>query len=243
MNRAESPIALLIAKLRLLASITKDDEQALLGLPYRPARVPPREYLVREGAVPKECCLLVDGYAARSKVAVDGGRQIVSFHMAGDILDLQHLFLERADHDIQTISQATVVWLPMADLHKLIAVRPAIATAFWRDTLVDASIFREWVLNVGRRDAKTRIAHMLCEFITRAETVGLGSPDQILLPFNQEEIADATGLTPVHVNRMLRELSEDGLIIREGRAIEVRDWRQFKRAAGFSSAYLHATAA
>ncbi len=243
MDHGTSPLVSLIRKLRLLAPITADDEEALLALPYHCSRVRPRDYLVREGSVPTECCLLIDGYAARSKVAVDGGRQIVSFHMPGDILDLQHLFLDRADHDIQPVSDAKVAWLPMADLRDMIARRPTIATAFWRDTLVDASIFREWVLNVGRRDAKTRIAHMICEFIIRSEAVGLGSPDQIVLPFNQEEIADATGLTAVHVNRMLRELSEDGLIIRKGRSIEVRDWCQFQRVAGFKSSYLHATAA
>lgn len=242
MRAADPPLSTLITKLRRLAPIDDEDERALLALPQRVARVSAREHLVREGTVPHECCLLLDGYASRSKLAADGGRQIVSFHILGDILDLQHLFLERADHDVQAITDATVAWIPMTELRALVATRPRIGTAFWRDALIDASIFREWVLNVGRRDAKTRIAHMLCEFIVRCVAVGLGSPDRMQVPFTQEEIGDATGLTPVHVNRMLRELTEEGLIRRTGRALEVMNWQRFRHVAGFDEAYLHAAA-
>ncbi|ONF97111.1 Crp/Fnr family transcriptional regulator [Sphingomonas jeddahensis] len=244
MSSAAPLFASLIRKLRLLApTLNEEDEDALLALPHRLEHVRARSYLVREGTIPDECCLLIEGYAARSKLAFDGGRQIVSFHIAGDILDIQHLFLERADHDIQAITDAAILWISKAELRKLVLRRPAISVALWRDSLIDASIFREWVLNVGRRDARTRIAHMLCEFIARCEAVGLGTPQRMNLPFSQEEIADATGLTPVHVNRMLRELSEEGLITRSGRALEVQNWDRFQRVAGFNQAYLHAAAA
>ena len=238
----DQPFTSMVQKLRLLAPIGPEDEKAVVSLPHRISQVSWRELIVREGASPKECCLLIDGFASRSKVATDGGRQIVSFHIPGDILDLQHLFLERADHNIQATTDATIVWLPMKALRDLAERRPMIGKAFWRDTLIDASIFREWVLNVGRRDAKTRIAHMLCEFIVRCQAAGLGTPQRIKLPFTQEEIADATGLTAVHVNRMLRELVEDGLIHRVGRSIEIKDWDRFCRIAGFDQAYLHAAA-
>ena len=201
-----------------------------------------RSCLVRERTYPSECCLLIEGYASRNKLATDGGRQIVSFHIAGDILDLQHLYLGRADHDVQAITAATVLWIPMDELRALIEKRPAIGTALWRDSLIDASIFREWVLNIGRRDGKTRIAHMLCEFIARCEVAGLGAPGRMRLPFTQEEIADATGLTPVHVNRMLKALTEEGLIKRGGGYLEIKDWDRFQRTAGFDKAYLHAAA-
>lgn len=232
----------LIRKFRQLAPIDDADIGAIEALPFEVAQLPARHYLVRDGDEPGRCCLLVGGYAARNKVARDGGRQIVSFHVAGDLLDIQHLWLARADHNIQTITAATVAWVPMAALRALIAERPTVGIALWRDALVDASIFREWVLNVGRRDARTRIAHMLCEFIARSAAAGLGSPQRMQLPFSQEEIGDATGLTPVHVNRMLRQLTEEGLIKRSGRFIEVQDWEGFRRAAGFDAAYLHAAA-
>jgi CRP-like cAMP-binding protein len=232
----------LLHKIRRLAPIDADDERAIRALRLRKEQTSARKYLVREGAVPTECCLLVDGYAQRSKVAADGGRQIVSFHVPGDMLDLQHLFLSRADHDVQTVTEATVAWVPMSDLRSLITERPIVGAAFWRDALIDASIFREWVLNVGRRDAKTRIAHMLCEFVVRNAAAGAGEPQGMTIPFTQEEIADATGLTPVHVNRMLRSLSEQGLLQRLARGLEVRDWAGLRNAASFDGAYLHAAA-
>ncbi|QAY77581.1 Crp/Fnr family transcriptional regulator [Sphingosinicella sp. BN140058] len=237
-----SPFDPLIAKLRRLAPIDDADEAALLALPHRVGRARARDYLVREGSRPQECCALLEGYAARSKLGFNGGRQIVSFHIPGDLLDIQHLFLERADHNVQVISEATLLWVSMPALRALATERPAIGTALWRDALIDASIFREWILNVGRRDAKSRIAHMLCEFIVRRSAAGLGTPEHTRLPFTQEEIGDATGLTSVHVNRMLRELAEAGLIARNGRALEIVDWDGFRRAAGFDAAYLHAAA-
>jgi CRP-like cAMP-binding protein len=242
MVSTNSPLHLLIRKLSLLAPIDSDDEKALLSLTCRESQAVAREHLVREGTVPTECCLLTAGVAARSKLAADGGRQIVSFHIAGDIVDLQHLFLERADHNVQTVTSATVVWIPMAELRALIVSRPNIGQAFWRDALIDASIFREWVLNVGRRDARTRIAHMLCEFVARSEAAGLGAAQGMRIPFTQEDIADATGLTPVHVNRMMKAMMHDGLLEREGRHVAIQDWDGFRRAAGFDRAYLHAAA-
>lgn len=239
---ADSPLSTLLGKLRRLGPIDEEDEREILALPIRSTRHSAQEYLIREGAVPTHCCLLIGGYASRSKLAADGGRQIVSFHVAGDLLDIQHLFLERADHDVQTITQATVVWISMPELRSLLLRRPKVGTALWRDALIDASIFREWVLNVGRRDAKTRIAHMLCEFVARSVAAGLGTPQHLLLPFTQAEIGDATGLTTVHVNRMLRALETDGLIRREGRNLLVLDWARFQHVADFNKAYLHSAA-
>jgi CRP-like cAMP-binding protein len=242
MDADKPSVEKLVEKVRRLAPIDADDEGAIRALRLREEQIGARDYLVREGTVPTECCLLIEGYAQRSKIAADGGRQIVSFHVPGDILDLQHLFLGRADHYVQAVTDATVAWVPMSDLRSLIADRPVVGSAFWRDVLIDASIFREWVLNVGRRDAKTRIAHMLCEFIVRNAAAGGGEPGGMEIPFTQEEIADATGLTPIHVNRMLRTLTDAGLIRRNGRRLEVHNWPGLRHAAVFDEAYLHAAA-
>lgn len=242
MHQADHSIDTLIRKLQRLAPIGDEDAQAISRLQHRVVSVPSKAFLVRETETPTECCLLIEGYAARSKLAENGGRQIVSFHVPGDMLDLQHLFLEKADHNVQTITSARVAWIPNDELRGLLINRPAIGTAFWRDALIDASIFREWVLNVGRRDAKTRVAHMLCEFALRCQNAGLGTPERLHVPFTQEEIADATGLTAIHVNRMLRSLTEDGLIKRTGHELEILDWDAFRRTAGFDPAYLHAAA-
>jgi CRP-like cAMP-binding protein len=234
--------AQVIRKLDRLARLEPADRAALRALPFRTQNVPAHRYLVREGDEAIECCVLLRGYACRHKATSTGARQIVSFHMPGDILDLQHLLLTRADHNLQTITEATVAWISAAQLKRIAQERPRVSEALWRDTLIDASIFREWVLNVGRRDAKARIAHMLCEFAARRQAAGLGSPERFELPMTQEQIGDATGLTGVHVNRMLHELARDGVLQRQGREVHITDWRQLCQVADFRDAYLHAAA-
>jgi CRP-like cAMP-binding protein len=232
----------LIGKLGRLARLDQADRDAVRSLPLEVQTAPGGHLLVREGERATRCCVLLNGYACRYKATSSGGRQIVSFHMAGDILDLQHLLLSQADHSVQTIGEATVAWFPAADLRRIAQDRPALADALWRDTLIDASIFREWVLNVGRRDAKSRVAHMLCEFAARRESAGLGSPERFELPMTQGDIADATGLTTVHVNRMLYELASDGIMVRNQREVEIADWARMRRVADFDAAYLHEAA-
>jgi CRP-like cAMP-binding protein len=232
----------LIEKLRRLGDIDAADVAAIEALPVEVETVARARYLVRDGDETVRCCLLLAGVACRHKTTSEGARQIVSFHLPGDILDVQHLLLPRADHNLQAITAATVAWIAKPVLLRLTAERPRIGQALWRDSLIDASIFREWVLNVGRRDARTRIAHMLCEFAARAGAIGLGGPEGFELPMTQEDIADATGLTPVHVNRMLQALGEEGLIVRKQRRIEIADWPRMRRVADFDPAYLHAAA-
>jgi CRP-like cAMP-binding protein len=166
----------------------------------------------------------------------------VSFHLRGDLLDVEHLLLDRADHSIQAITDAMLAWIPKQDLIRLSGERTAVGQALWRDSLIDSSIFREWVLNVGRRDAKTRIAHMLCEFVARCHAAGLGSANRFELPMTQEQIADATGMTTVHVNRTLRTLDSDGALERTGKHIRILNWERLRRIGDFDPAYLHAAA-
>lgn len=232
----------LIGKLTRLSELSDDDQQALRSLPVTIVDAPTNHFLIREGQDAPECYLILEGYVCRHKLASNGGRQIVSFHMAGDIVDLQHLLLTKADHSIQTITNVRYARFPAQRLRQIAQERPMVAAALWRDTLIDASVFREWVLNVGRRDAKSRVAHMLCEFAVRRQAAGLGSPERFNLPMTQEQIADATGLTPVHVNRMLRALMEDGVIDRDNRDVRIVDWDQMRRVADFDPMYLHTAA-
>lgn len=231
-----------IRKLEHRAKLDDADQAAVRTLPISLASARSGDYLVREGDCVTTCCILLSGFACRHKTTGEGGRQIVSFHVPGDILDLQHLLLPRADHNLQTITEVTFARVPAAELARLARERPAIGEALWRDTLIDASVFREWVLNVGRRDARSRIAHMLCEFASRREAAGLGSPERFDLPMTQEQIGDATGLTPVHVNRMLSLLSAEGLIARDKRHVEIVEWDRMQQVADFHPAYLHAAA-
>lgn len=230
-------------KLNRLSPLSSADRESILGLSSRVARLRSHSWIVSEGDLVSECCLLLEGYACRQKVAKNGGRQIVSFHMPGDILDVQHLWFDVADHNLETITNAVVAYIPIQELRDVCLHSPAVAQALWRDALVDASIFREWVLNVGRRDAVTRIAHMLCEFATRRESAGLGPPESFELPMTQQDIGDATGLTSVHVNRSLRTLEERGILRREGaRHFRIADWPRMQRYAGFTAGYLHLAA-
>ena len=233
----------LIGKLEQFAPLGEADRDAIRALTYSTRKARAGAYLVRDGSDHTHCCLLIDGYACRHKTTADGGRQIVSFHMRGDIVDLPHLLFAKADHNVQAITAATIACIPAAQLKAVAHAHPAIADALWRDVLIDASIFREWVLNVGRRDARTRIAHMICEFVTRAQAAGLGSPDRFDLPLTQEQIADATGLTSVHVNRMLQALGQAGVIARDRREIRILDWQRMRDIAGFDESYLHPTMA
>ena len=146
--------------------------------------------------------------------------------------------LARADHSVQTLTQVEVAVLPQQALRDLAFSRPAIARALWIDTLVDASIFREWVVNVGRRDSRARVAHLLCEFSLRLERAGLAHNHCYDLPMTQEQLADAVGLTSVHVNRVLRQLAEEQLIVRERRSVRIRDWQQMRAAGDFNERYL-----
>ena len=234
--------ALFTRKLDRLASLNQADRDAIGSLSFEVTIAQPNHYLVRAGDRVGRCCILLSGYACRHKISGNGARQIVSFHMAGDILDLQHLLLPLADHNIQTISEARLAWVSATDMARLVKERPAIADALWRDTLIDASVYREWVLNIGRRSAEARIAHMLCEFVTRREDAGLGSPERIPLPMTDEQIADATGLTSIQVTRVLHQLRTDGVIDSDKRETRILDWTRMRRIADFDSNYLHAAA-
>lgn len=233
----------LIRKLQQFAPLGEADRVAIRALSYAVSDVRAGAYIVREGRTHAHCCLLIDGYACRNKTTVDGARQIVSFHMRGDIVDLPHLLLAKADHNVQAITAAKIACIPVDELKAAAYAHPAIADALWRDVLIDASIFREWVVNVGRRDARSRIAHMICEFATRATAAGLGSPERFHLPLSQDQIADATGLTAVHVNRMLQSLGQEGVIARNRRDIRILDWPWLREIAGFDDSYLHRTLA
>ena len=232
----------LIRKLGRLATLDDEDRELLNALPHRPETVSAGRVLVSEGSVVTQCCVLVEGYACRHKTSAEGKRQIVSFHLAGDVLDVQHLMLERADHNVEAITNAQIAWIPVDRLRALVLERPNIAQAMWRDALIDASVFREWVLNVGRRDAKTRIAHMLCEVGARALAAGVASEDHFLLPLTQEQIADATGLTAVHVNRMLRYLREAGALSVVQKGVCIEDFDLLQAISSFDPTYLHAAA-
>jgi CRP-like cAMP-binding protein len=230
----------MIRRLDARVSLSDADQDALRALPFSFRTMDAANYLVREGEPPQVCYLLISGFAYRHKVTGDGERQIVAVHMPGDFLDLQNSMLAVADHNVQALTRCEVATVPVAALRALAAAYPAVAMAMWVDTLVDASIFREWIVNVGRRDALSRIGHLLCEFALRLRAAGLADDSgSYELPMTQEQIADTVGLTPVHVNRVLKELGRRNLISREKRAVTIVDWDRLRHVGDFSARYLH----
>ena len=229
----------MIRKFERRASLSDADREALLGLPFRMTRAEPGRYLVREGAVADHSILIISGLAYRHKISADGSRQIVSIHIPGDFVDLEGSLLKVADHNVQALTRCDLAMVPRPAIREMLLAHPQVAFAMWIDTLIDASIFREWIMNIGRRDARERLAHIFCEFALRLETAGMGSTTGYELPMTQEQLADASGLTAVHVNRTLKAMDAEGLIKRERRFILIPDWERLRAVAGFSELYLH----
>ncbi len=238
---ADDPVlARMIRRLSSRAALDDADHAAILALPYKPRTYEPARYLVREGEPSKPVCAFVlSGLAFRQKVSAGGARQIVSIHMDGDFLDLQHLFLKVSDHNVQALTRIDVAEISRDVLQTVVLSHPNIGRALWIDSLIEASIFREWVMNVGRRDARARIAHLLCEFALRMRAAGITGKHGYELPMTQEQLGDAVGLTSVHVNRTLKALTDDGIIQRDKRFIGYQDWERLRAEAEFSAIYLH----
>ncbi|MDB5442694.1 MAG: Crp/Fnr family transcriptional regulator [Phenylobacterium sp.] len=229
----------LIAKLESIGTLTLEERAAIKALPLRVRQIAEDTDIVRDGDTPTESCLLVEGFLCRYKMLPDGGRQILAIHTAGDIPDLQSLQLKVMDHSLGSLTPCKVAFISHAALHDITRAHPGVMALFWRDTLIDAAIFREWLTGVGRRSAHQRIAHLICEIHLRLKVVGLTDDDGFELPITQAELADALGLSTVHVNRVLQDLRRDGLIASRGKFLAVTDWRRLEQAGGFDPRYLH----
>lgn len=232
-------LARMVRKLETRALLDDGDRQALLDLKFVDRTYEPASYLTREGENAQYCALIIEGFAFRQKLGRNGERQIMSFHVPGDFVDLEGSLLRRADHNVQMLTRCRMAEIPVREIHALIDKHPRVARALWVDTLIDASIYREWIMNLGRRPAKQRLAHLYCELAKRLKLAGLGDENGYVMPLTQEQLADATGLTPVHVNRSLKALEADGLIQREGRFVSIPDWQRLRQACDFRELYLH----
>jgi CRP-like cAMP-binding protein len=236
---AGNPLDMLVRKLEQHKALSAGDRDAILALPYTPRTLEAATYLVREGDLPLHCGVILSGFAYRQKLTGDGQRQIISIHIPGEAVDFQNLFLDVADHSVQMLTRGEVALVARKDFQGLVDSRPGIGHAILVSILIEASIFREWVLNVGRRDARSRLAHLLCEFAVRLHAQGLAEEYGYELPMTQEQLADALGLTPVHVNRVLKALEADGLITRNRRAVRFPDWDKMRHVGDFNQRYLH----
>lgn len=228
----------LIAKLATRAPISDEDREALYDL-YSDAReMGARRNIIREGDRPDHVHLMIDGWGARYKLLPDGARQITAFLIPGDFCDLHVTILGEMDHGITTLTKSRVAYIPRGKMDAL-TERPSLAKAFWWATLVDESVLRNWIVNIGRRDAYEAIGHLICELYVRMKNVGLVDDLRYDLPLTQEEIGDALGLTAVHVNRVLQRLRSEDLISFQRGSLIIHDYERLEKASGFNANYLH----
>lgn len=196
-------------------------------------------YIVRDGDASDHCAVLLSGFAFSHKTTGGGLRQVVSVQIPGEIVNLQHFHLGFADYSVQTLTRCEVATVPQVAMRTLASDRVPIADALIVSAMAEASIYREWIMNIGRRDARTRIAHFLCEFAARLDVQGIAPGQPYELPMTQEQLGDALGLTAVHVNRTLKGLITDGLVVQNKRGITFPKWEALKVEADFNSRYLH----
>ena len=229
----------LVQKLQSITGLTAEEQHALLDLPMAVRSYTKGEDIVREGDVPSECCLILDGFACRYKLLPDGRRQIMAFHTPGDLPDLQSLHIQTMDHSVGVMMPTLAAFIPHKSMRDLTGRFPGLLHAFWRDTLVDAAIFREWIVGIGRRDAHERIAHLIGEMLLRLKGVGLAPDHTFKMPATQVDVADALGLSSVHVNRVLQDLRRDGLITWTNYTVSILKWEELQKRALFDATYLH----
>ncbi len=228
----------LIRKLGGIIPLSEIERAALEALPMQVTTLKTDQDITREGDRPSRCCLILEGFACSYKITVEGKRQILAYHIPGGMPDLQTLYLNALDYSVSTITPCRIGFIQHATLKDLYASCPRITVAFWQKALLDGAVFREWMINNGRREAKSGMAHLLCEMVVRLRAVGLGEDHSTGLPITQSEFADALGLTPAHVNRMLQELRAEGLISPKENVLSVLNWDGLKEVGDFDPAYL-----
>ncbi len=219
--------------------LDEEDKRAIEALPMRIERRGPNETIHSMGARPSSCCLVASGFLIRSKTVADGKRQIFAFHQSGDIPDLHSLFLHVLDHELSTLDDCMLGFIPHDALRELVEQRPAIAAALWRDTLIDAAMFREWICNVGQRPGISRLAHLMLEIYTRLKTSDATRRSSFRFPVTQEILGEAIGMSTVHVNRMLQELKANGLLQISHGEVTILDEQRLQQVADFDPLYLY----
>ena len=231
-------VSRLTANLQLFGVLSADEQRAVEGLLVSTRPMAAAEDLVTEGDAHSHCRVLLDGQAFRHRTLPDGRRQIMSFHLPGDLCDLQGLFLGM-DHNVTALSAGEVGLIPHAKLLEVIEAYPRIARALWRTSLVEAAIFREWMVGLGRRSAYARIAHLFCEMTVRMRAAGLVHQNRAFFPITQQHLSDSLGLSAVHTNRTLQALRGEGLLSFQGGELVILDWPSLKAAGEFDAGYLH----
>ncbi|TXN76592.1 Crp/Fnr family transcriptional regulator [Methylobacterium sp. WL18] len=233
------PLDVMIRKLGGSGRFSQAEMFALKSLSVVVRTLEAHHDIVPEGGPATHCCIVLSGWTCCYQLLDEGRRQLLSFHLPGDLPDLQGLHLSEIDFGMATLTPAVVAYVPHTDLRRLIESFPGISTALWHEAQVSAAIHRAWMSSLGRRAARERLAHLFCELYLRLKAVGLANGNTLPMPLRQPDLADALGLTSVHVNRTLKDLREDGLISLKARRLEILDWARLQAIGQFSPRYLH----
>ena len=235
---SSSPLQLFVNRLASRSILTGEEESALLGLNGRAKEVAAHRDFVGLGEQVDHSCLVVDGLIGRFGQNGYGERQITCLYIPGDMADLPSVVNPKSAWGLTAPTRTTILKVPHSDLRRIAAKYPGIAEALWRDCVADGSIFSEWVVNVGCRDAITRLAHVFCEMGIRCELAGQGDRMSYPLPITQTGLGEATGLTSVHVNRTLKELRDRSIVTAQSGKVTVHDWDQLVRVGDFDDAFM-----
>lgn len=230
----------LVDRLARATPLSAEDRNAIEALPATVRTLEPNASLLYPGDHSQTCCIVLSGWVGSFKLLGNGQRQVLAFYVAGDLPDLQSLYLPTTDYGICALTDASVALVPHGPMRALMVRRPDVAAALLRETLVSGSITREWVVGLGRRAGPQRMAHLFCELYTQQRAAGLVDTEgRCPLPISQTVLADALGLTAVHVNRILKELRGQGLIQLRQRTLVILDWPRLSALAEFDPTYLH----
>ena len=229
----------IIDKLQTLGELPATDKLLLKTVLSDVRSIAARKHILREGDRPAYVHLVVSGWCCRYNIVAKGTRQITAFLLPGDLCNSHITLLRQMDHSVGTLTPAEIAFITPAKMEELLA-RPLIARALWLAGLIDESALRAWTVSLGKRDASERLAHLICELYVRLGIAGSAVTDGFDLPLTQEELGDALGLTPVHVNRVLRHLREAGLMSFRNHTVEIADFSKLQKAAGFDPGYLQA---
>lgn len=237
-HRMIEPLRLL-RKLENFTTLSEQERALLLQAIAQTRELGPHEDLIRQGETVVTMNVVLAGFACRQKMLPDGRRQIIGYLLPGDICDVRVFLNRRMDHTISTVSPAKVGVLSRDVIIDLTGRYPGLMRALWWATLVEESIIREWLVNVGQRTALERLAHLFCEIFVRLRAVGLADGDSCELPVTQAQLADTLALSTVHVNRTLRELRHANLISIRAKSLIIHDFESLKAIAMFDPSYLH----
>jgi CRP-like cAMP-binding protein len=229
----------LIRKLKEHSALNGADIAAICMLPDTRKAFRPNEDIVRQGDKPNVSVVVLEGMLARYHTLQGGGRQYLSLHIAGDWPDAQTLFLDVMDHAVCAIDDSVISLIPHASLLKLFDARPAVGFAVWRETLIDAAIFREAITNNSARPLQTRLAHFFCEQYYRARASGHAKADSCRFPLTQTQIGETVGASLPSISRALQVLRETGTVDLRSGHLHVRDWGRLRALGDFDPSYLH----